>query len=245
MKLKSTILLQLFQSRWSILIYYAVILLVFGLNVFSSWFFASGSVSANGTEFSTGVFLFITGVIFMKIQFPFFLQNGISRRTTFVSSLATAGVLSAGMTIATQMLAMLAQVFFSNVSTTFFVMYQPRYAYHYNPPAFFEGLVWNFALNLMCSAIGLFVSAMLYRLNRILKTVVWAGLGALVIFLPAIDVALTRGQIIQFLGRALLFCMGLQEGTCNPYYAVITFLIIALLFAGGQYLFLRHATVKK
>lgn len=245
MKLKSAILLYLFQSRWSILVYYVVILFVFTLNVLSVWFVASESVSVNGTEFSTGVFLFITGVLFMKIQFPFFLQNGLSRRTTFVSSLATAGLLSAGMTIVTQIIAMFVQVFFSNVSTTFFGIYQQRYAFHYNPPAFFEGLVWNFALNLMCMAIGLFVSAMMYRLNRILKTVVWAGFGALVIFLPAIDIALTRGQIIQFLGRALFFCMGLQEGTCNPYYAVITFLIIALLFAGGQYLFLRHATVKK
>ncbi len=243
-KLKSTILLQIFQSRWSILVYYGVILLVFALNTCSAWFFEGREVSINGTEFSTAVFLFITAAIFMKIQFPFFLQNGISRRTTFVGSILAGGVFAVGMTLFTQLIALLAHLVSSNISTTFFAIYSERYGYHYNPPAFFEGLVWNFAMNLMFYLIGLFFSALMYRLNRILKTVVFAGLGALALFLPALDVSLGNGQIIQSLGRAFLFCMGLLEN-CNPFYAVATFLILGALFAAGEYLFLRRATVKK
>lgn len=244
-QLKSTILLQMFQSRWSVLVYYVVILLVFAFNAVTAHFVVSGEVSVNGTEFSTAVFLFISAAIFMKFQFPFFLQNGISRRTTFISSVLGAGIFSAGMTLLTQLVALIAELCFSNISTTFFQIYRARYAYGYNPPAFFEGLVWNFAMNLMFYAMGLFFSALMYRLNRILKIVVFAGLGAMVMFLPILDMSVTNGKIIASIGRAFLFCMGQLDGTCNPYYAVVTFLIVGVLFAGGEYLFLRRATVKK
>lgn len=247
MKIKATILFQLFQFRWTFVVFYAMILLVFGINLISTSGIVDSNISISGTEYSCAVCIFIIGVMFMRVQFPFFLQNGISRRTTFLTSLLYGGLVTAGMTILTALLALGSGLLSPRVTTSFYHIYAARYDYLTNTPAiFWEGLLWSFTMNLACYLMGLFLSAMLYRLNRLLKIIVFGGLGAIFCFiLPVIDIGITDGEIFRSIMHGILFAMGCLAGRGNPYFAVVTFLIIGALFVGGYSLFLRRATVKQ
>ena len=117
-------------------------------------------------------------------------------------------------------------------------MYPDFYPDGYTARTFFEGWLFLICAHLFCNMLGFFLSTLYYRMNKITKIIVSAGVPALFILgLPLVDLNLTHGAIIQGLGKAILFIMGFLNGNCNPYYAVVSFTILAMIFAGSAICF--------
>lgn len=244
MKIKSAIKYQMFELRYGFLIIYAIIyaLLIFQIIINGSM----DNISVSNTEFSTCGFLLIWGALTMRSYFSFFLQNGISRNTLFVSTVANSAILSAGMALVASLNALFLQLITSQSGFSFQRMYTYFYPDGYTARTFFEGWLFLICVHLFCNMLGFFLSALYYRMNKITKIIVSAGVPALFILgLPLFDFNITHGAIIQGLGKAILFIMGFLNGNCNPYYAVVSFTILAMIFAGLSYLLLRRAMIRK
>ena len=244
MKIKSAIKYQMFELRYGFLIVYAIIyaLLIFQIIINGNM----DNISVSNTEFSTCGFLLIWGVLTMRTHFPFFLQNGISRNTLFVSTVANSTILSVGMALVASLNALFLQLITNQSGFAFQKMYLDFYPGGYTARTFFEGWLFLICAHLFCNMLGFFLSTLYYRMNKITKIIVSAGVPALFILgLPLVDLNLTHGAIIQGLGKAILFIMGFLNGNCNPYYAVVSFTILAMIFAGLSYLLLRRAMIRK
>lgn len=244
MKLKSTVLYQIYQYKWTFLVYYGMIVLIFVINLIASN--RAGFTAESGTEFATPVFLFVIGAMFMRVPFQFYLQNGVSRRTCECSILLSSGVFAAGMTIATNLIAAVTQWMGFRVTMVYYELYYFRYQYGYHVEGFeaaifFEGLLWCFCLNLLGYMMGVFFSLVMYRTNRMQKVVIFGGLVAVCgLLLPGLDMTVGKGEIYYFF-RGILSRM---LGYGNPYIAGGIFLGLAVLFGAGQYLLLRKAPVR-
>lgn len=244
MKIKSAVKYQIVELRYGLIIVYAIIyaLLIFQIIINESM----NNISVSSTEFSTCGFLLIWGALTMRVQFSFFLQNGVSRNTQFVSNVANSAILSVGMSLVASLNVLILRLIGGQSGFAFQKMYSAFYPDGYTVRTFFEGLLWLVCAHLFCAMLGFFFSTLYYRMNKITKIIVSAGVPALLLLgLPLFDINVTHGVIIQSIGKAFLFIMGFFNGNCNPYYAVVSFTVLAMIFAGLSYLLLRRAIIRK
>ena len=154
MKIKSAIKYQMFELRYGFLIIYAIIyaLLIFQIIINGSM----DNISVSNTEFSTCGFLLIWGALTMRSYFSFFLQNGISRNTLFVSTVANSAILSAGMALVASLNALFLQLITSQSGFSFQRMYTYFLPGRLHSPHLFRGLALSYLRSSVLQYAGLF-----------------------------------------------------------------------------------------
>lgn len=218
------------------LIYLAIILLITALVSTS----ADSSGSFSGMETSTTIFLFVMGLVSFREPFHMLLQNGISRRTLFISRLLTVvGLCVAMAAIDSVLMGVSRAMTAANAQMKVYSLYDLAYPGTLGRMNGFGQWVTRWALmvtqSLMATCLGYCITLAYYRMNKLTKWLVSFGVPALLI------VALTRMNM-SALGRALSAALGLERQL--PLMAMLTFLAMAAVFSGGSWLLLRRAPVR-
>jgi hypothetical protein len=194
-----------------------------------------------GMDMASMIFLFVVGLNSFKPTFHMFAANGISRKTLFVSFIATTGIICSGMAIIDSV---------NTIIINQFVEYQPvmvqLFASRYSSIGFTtygEGLLWMFFMYAACMMFGFFLTTAYYRMNRPLKLIISIGVPVFMfIILPILDAQLLSGAVYKAIGTFIAFCSGRLSG--SPYVAMASNVVFYAIFALFGFLLTRRATVK-
>ena len=249
---KTAVKYRLEESRKSIAVFYIVIIALTALLGFGATGLANGNttltLSVGGLESATIIFAFVLGVTSFRENFRMMLQNGLSRRTVFISSLISDLLLSVALSLIAAIVNGMAALLISERQIVFISLmqqvYSGRYAGHgYNPQIWGESFLFFFIVFAAALIAGHCISVLYFRMNRAGRIAFSAGVPSfLFIVLPMFDAIVTKGAITSFLGSTFLRAMGI--GTQNPYMGMASSLIVVAVFSGIMWLLMRRAVVK-
>ncbi len=243
MRLAPALKFQLKSIKWPVIIFYIVIYALLILTTIGQIIFRNlgGDGHIGGMDFASMIFLLVVGLNAFKPTFHMFSANGISRKTMFVSFVATTGILCSGMAIIDSINALIINQF---------VEYQPFmiqiFASRYSSiglSVYGEGFLWMFFMYTASMMLGFFISTAYYRMNKPLKLIISIGVPVFfLIVLPLLDVQLFHGEVYKAIGTFIAFCTGRLSG--SPYVAMASNVVFYAIFAILSFLLMRRATVK-
>lgn len=259
---KSSIKYQLNEMKRPVLIFYFVMLciLVFGFTVSGAKFVITSTTNGvtssttsgsgfYGLELATIVFLFVAGLNSFKEFFRMFIQNGVSRKTMFVTRIISIITLCTGMAVIDKIILLIGKFAASRSNRIHFdglfeFIYGTRTAQISSAQMHLESFLFNLCLYLAVITIGYFITIGFYRMNKIAKISVAIGVPMVLLNgLPLVDAVLLHGVIGRTFINTFLFAFGFKNGA-NPYYGMVSCLVIFAVFAGLSWLIMRKAVVK-
>ena len=227
------------QSRNSLLIFYAVMLILYALIGSLVVVDAGGSVRISGTDNASFVFIFIVGIASFRENFHMFLQNGLSRKTLFIGSSLTILAISALMSLIDAVFSFVLSRFITFDS--FFTMV---YGMGSEAAGLVPGIFWRLFVYCALGLVGLFIGALYYRMSKGVKILVSVGVPVFFfIVLPLLDYYLTGIKLYAGIFDLLSFCLGFSEGG-GPGYAMVFFAALSLLTGLFTWLVLRRTEIK-
>lgn len=231
------------DSKRALLIYYAIIYLILFLTVILlKSMNIEGEISS--IDVATMIFLLVIGMNLFKAPFRLFLQNGVSRKTMFVSFLCFSGCICAFMAILDQINYRIFSCF-STYAQMFSWLYAGRYETMFGVQQTLEGIVWSLFGYLLFTVLGFFITVLYYRCNKWQKFAISIGVpGVLFIILPLLDGNFFQGQIILNIVKFFRIALGLEYGV-NPLIGTLSFAIGAAILGGITFLLMRKAPVKE
>ncbi|MGI6648979.1 MAG: hypothetical protein ACOX5W_07955 [Bacillota bacterium] len=200
------------------------------------------SVSFFAFEFAAAITLFVMGITTIREDMRLMLQNGIGRRTIFVTELLVALSVSLLLAIAGELLIAVGQVVITSRSEFFITdLFQIIYAnginYNLTLGARFESIVLAFGLYTFVYLAGMFISLLFYRLNKIWTLIV--AIGAPLLLIMGLRIALTPGSFLALaLGTMLEFALS------SPWALFLCFLLAAVLISFLNLIAIRRAPIK-
>ncbi|HML48789.1 MAG TPA: hypothetical protein PKE04_18765, partial [Clostridia bacterium] len=218
------------------IIYLAIVLFISTLVRISD----GSSGSLGGMEMSTTIFLFVMGLVTFRETFNMMLQNGVSRRTLFVSRTLAIAILCVCMGAIDMTVTEISRAFAgTDARMSVYSFYDLAYPQALAAMNGFGRWMTSWALmatqSIMVMCLGYGITLAYYRMNRFAKWVVSFGVPIL------LSLVLTRINI-QALGRFLSAILGI--GRQLPPIAMLTFLVAAAIFSGCSWLLLRRAPVR-
>lgn len=244
MKLKSAVKYQIYEFKKPLLIYYLIIYILFILFFIenSTLIHFGADVRLGGIESASMIFIFIAGLNSFKETFKMFLQNGLSRKTLFISFICSIIPISAAMALIDSVNGLIASLVIK-YDPAYMQFYGKRYVGSVNGIfKYAEGFLWYIFAYAMLAMIGYFITVLYYRMNKGLKLLVSIGFPAFFfIILPMID---TEGRIFTGIGNFFSFAWGYNNG-CNPYFSMVTCTLISVLFGTLSYMLIKNAQVKE
>ena len=254
MNLKLSLRYQLHDCKKAIIIFYAIVFAVLLLMTLSISFPDSNIVTVKGRlggmEIATAIFLFVAGLNSFRETFRMFLQNSISRKTMFIGRLVSVSTISLGMalidsiisTVFKKLVPINSEVNYESIIET---MYRSRYEINSSGVSMYlEKVLFSLCLYAAVSMIGYFITTLYYRTGKGAKIAVSVGVPAgLFIALPIVDASLFHGEIGRAFGDLISFAFGYSNGA-NPYYGMVTLLLIFAVFSALSWLLARKAVIK-
>nr|WP_122012251.1 hypothetical protein [Maliibacterium massiliense] len=243
MTLRASYQYRLRDSRTSVLVFYIVMVALWALTFITSALSLKNGIHANGMEIASAIFLFVLGLNSHKESFNLLLQNGVSRKTQFVSFCMSIATLAAVMALIDTLIGQLVIHFLPGSTTLFMQTYALHYAGGATLGAALDAFIWAFFLYGAFGMLGYVITSLYYRMSAAVKTLVSVGVPVLLfIVLPIADVNLTGGQIFAWIARSIMFCLGITN--MNPYICVLFSLIAFAVLGGVAFLLNRRAVIK-
>lgn len=211
-----------------------------------------GGVSNSGMEMVTTVIIFILGLCSFKDELHFFLQNGVSRRTAFISFFLHLAILCAA-TAAAEMIVGWVLEAIVNLMNADKGSYISLFEMFYGGRTMFTGVfsggvvryIWTFTLFLIAGTAGYLVTNIYYFFNKWGKVILSVGVwGGVFVLYPAADYYLFDGAIGRALSSFMGFLFGIDKGF-NPLYFVVICIIASALLAACTWPLTRRAKIKK
>lgn len=249
MNLKTATLYQVKDYKNSVLIYYLVVVSVVTFFLITiSVGDSSNFTSTGGIESATSIFLFVAGLNSFKESFLMLMQNGISRKTMFISRVISVGILSVIMACTDRILIFLmGLVNTGNGRFEISGLYEHFFAEHAAGRNVLqrgvEGILLAIVLYLASVAFGYFITAAYYRMSKALKIAVSVGVPVgIFLVLPVIDATVAGGRIGRFIAKALrfIFCFG----EADPYNLILSCIGVFIVFFTLSWLLVRKAVEK-
>ncbi|HKL98898.1 MAG TPA: hypothetical protein VJZ06_03180 [Mobilitalea sp.] len=246
MNLKASILYQTKENKKGVMIFYLVVVLVIIFFASAIQFNDSSSFrSTGGIEMASIIFLFVVGLNAFRETFLMLIQNGVSRKTMFVSRIASFGILCTIMAIIDRIIvSILLPLSEQSSNTQISGMYEEMYADRLTEvnalQQNLEGILLPIFMYIASIAIGYFITVAYYRMNKPGKIITSVGLPVTIFFIiPLVDSTITDGWITRNFIKAINFMFGFKNN--NPYYAIVTCIIGSCLFFGLSWLLMRRA----
>lgn len=249
MNIKAVTKYQINDYIKSIKVFYLVIILVMAFfGVITTTDSSGNFYGGGGVEGSTTIFLFILGLNSFKEAFLMMLQNGITRKTMFISRLITIFSTSVLMAVIDRFIVNLAGLL-NDISDSFHfngmyeMLFEKREASLNIVAINIEAIVITIGVYAATMIAGYFITVLYYRMNKVLKIVVSIGVPTSILFiLPILDHALFEGKLTKAVGRMFTFVFGGETG--NPYNLLISCLIFIIVAVGLIWLLIRKAVDK-
>lgn len=229
--------------------FYMIIVLIIVLFVIAVELGDDSSIkSLGGIEMSTLIFLFVLGLNSFRENFLMMLQNGVSRKTMFMSTIVTILSTSVIMGVIDRVFLIVGGLYsnmYENVIVTgmYDMLYEKRVA-SMNAISFnLEGILITIAMYVSAMSVGFFITTAYYRMNKVLKVVVSVGVPATVfVFLPVLDGAVFGGRISRVVIKMLDFIFGGRSG--NPYNLLLSCAIFTVVCLSLTWVLVRRAVEK-
>lgn len=249
MNIKASYKYQLADHIKSIVIFYGVILAILLLTMVTiTGTGESSDGSLGGMDISTAIFLFVAGLCAFKEPFLMLMQNGVSRKSIFLSRIYTSLTVSLFMALLDKVIYSIGKAIAAlNSHFRFSALYEMVYnktAAHENTFLLQTNiLILDFLTCVTFVSVGYLIAILFYRMNKAGKIAIGAGVPVgLFVVLPILDSALFNYSIVSTVTRFVDFAFGLS--TANPYAAMITFAVSSALLWALTWLMLRKAVVK-
>lgn len=244
--MKSAMIYQISEMKKPLLIYYAIIFFLLLASFLTTEVFlhiSANGTTINGIEISSMIFIFVCGLNSFKEPFRMFLQNGLSRKTLFLSYLCSLLSVTGVMAIVDTSIGAIGHSLGSYQSA-----FHEFYWQHFSaagPGQVFVGFALSLLLYTTSALTGYFIASLYYRMNKGLKLLVSIGVPVLlIIVLPIVDMGYANGVISRGLGEILLLASGVKAGY-NPLYPLGSCIILSSVLAGLTYLLQRRAVIKE
>jgi len=244
MKIKQAMRYQLYAFVRQAVIYYAAVLGIFLIVTIIAAILGDRSAIMGGGDFSTSIFLLIVGMNAFKSHLQLFVQNGLSRRTLFTGFILSALLLSFGAMVVDSLYPYLFPLL--QRSSMVHTMYRLDNSFGNTLIA----SLWTalFYFGAMCT--GFFITVLYYRMNKLLKVLVSAGVPILFfIVIPIVEVMVPSFHFYTVLLRFIGWCLGLNYdnllGGLNKVRPLLSFAVFSTALSGLSFLLLRRATFKE
>jgi len=195
----------------SLKIYYLVILLVIiFFTLLDKVWGGGGNGSYNGFEVTTAIFLFICGLNSFKITFLMMIQNGVSRKSMFISNAISILTASFLMAVLDRIMLLLVNTIGNAIGgISYNGLFDALYGYRLDSHNSFNSFVVQLEIILatwmvyiVATVAGYFITTLYYRMNTTLKVIVSVGVPASVLFImPLLDSLIFKGKISTFLDK--------------------------------------------
>lgn len=205
--------------------------------------YPEAQITFNGFDTSAAIFVFICGIVLFSELFKVAMANSQTRKNVFISAVSVTLPLAVLTSVGGQLISAVISMFLKSQSI-FTLLYIRDSSELFKVGTIFKNFLWDISLAVMLFAIGFLIGMLYYRLSRFGKVVLsFAAFGIPFMIFPMIDTILTDGKTIikvfSFLGN----CLGITNG--NPFWAVLSFVVIAALMYCISFFVIRKLPVKK
>ncbi|MBZ4671681.1 MAG: hypothetical protein JG769_1985 [Oscillospiraceae bacterium] len=227
----------------SVIVFYIVMLALFVIDLILNIIFVGNNNSEfSGIEMIASIFFLVFGISCFKPNLKMAFANCVSRRTEFISTMLSAATysfimvfLNAGMVLLFSMT--------SNSEFAFNQMYSD-YAFANGFIKFLTWFLYEFLSLFSSFALGYFIGALYYRMNKGLKIAVSAGVPT--ILLIGMPIAIGFFGPDSIFVKAIVACMDfLIKTVANPYGAILLALSSVAIFMVLAFLLIRKAPIKE
>lgn len=238
---------QMKDHKNAVLVYYLIIFFIY-IVAEGILFIVSPATEAessmNGNEITSLIFLFVVGLCTFKETFLFSLQNGICRKTLFWAKLLTMVSIAALISVADAVVLLINRgcSLLANSQLTAYSLYGALYGAPngHSIKMLFPNFFIEFFLALAVMAVGYFITILFYRLNKMGKILVGAGIPVLwCIVLPLLDIRFFHMSISKAAGRLMVFAAE------RPSHLIVSSILIFVVFCAAAFLLMRRAVVKR
>ncbi len=248
--MKKMLKYQITDLSKSYIVYFCVIsaLTIAGINFSMSVSSSDINVNFNGTGFSNVILTFVIGVCMYKEHYLMALQNGISRKTFYKSTLCVITLFSFICSIFDTILVIAAKILSEKLFSSFQIINLIELIYS----DFFNGkgrltilsvnLIFTFTITVMSAALGILIAAVFCRIPKKYRTIY-------VIFLPIFFCSILPMSFVWFpgfytrAGKIFLALLGLGDGVINPLTGCISTAAGFIILSACSYLFLRKTEI--
>lgn len=158
MKLKAAVKYQLWEARFSVLIYYGCVLAIFtAIALLTSD--DSSHVSGGNIEWISSIFLFVAGITTFSVEFKLYMQSGLDRNLLSKSILLTF-LLGSFLMLAGDILV---QAFFLRLP----IEYMSSISFAFPTSGLVSQYFLHYSMLFCMSYIGYLIGAIYYRLNKL------------------------------------------------------------------------------
>lgn len=215
----------------------------------------SGSISPDepasltGMELASCIFLFVAGLNSFKENFKMLMQNSVSRRSIMLGRLITTGIVSLFFAVVDCALFLLSDLYFASFENVvhanlFGDLYSRSLADLPFIVVILLTIVFSFFVNMALSCAGYFITLLFYRMNKLGKTLIGAGVPVVFLYLiPILDHIFNNGRLSIAFAKFIDFAYGISAGAYGR--AFLSFFIMSALFSTFSWLLMRKAAVKK
>ena len=230
------------------LTFYAILLLI-GIVILTAIFWttrAGNQVTGtfSYTEISSVIFMFVMGLVVIRSDFPFFVQNGLNRASIFSIQQITIILFALLFGVASEILnyglALGMPLTGGSHAVTAGSLYQS--IYNISGVTFLihlKSVFFTAALCFFANELGLFISLFYYRAKRSLKIIVSIAVPAFFfIVLPNLAVLPSSRGIVEQIFRTLYACVSTIGGLC------LFTLLCSIVLGFFSWLFLRRAALR-
>lgn len=252
MKLKQTFKYNFYESFKPFLIACGILTLLQIMPLFfMPWEKPGTEISSGGFDFAILIIALVMAISTVNEGLPMMLQNGVSRRTLYVSKLGWSIVFSVLYTIAFMVINLITMGLFTLlgygdsyiIETIFTQIYCPD-----NVALSFANLhiclILFFAATLFTVALGTFIGLISNRLGKFGKVAIFAGIPCVFfIVLPIIDVTFFNEQLMYRIFKFIADVFGVFTGQYMN--GVGCFAVLFVVFAVATYFVMRKMPLKK
>jgi len=246
---------QIMDMTPAIIMFYAIFIAVIGglvaLNRASG-----GNAHSSGLEMATAIFLLISGLNAFKTSFRFSQANQVSRKSFFQGIILAIFPITLAMSVIDLLINRVYNRYVPS-PTNFDMIYgtyrdtslgdlseigEAVWTQANDFATLFGTVVWQFAVYSLFFMLGLLISLIYYRCNKIMKVVVSFSPFIFICLLSSIRTVLPS-RTWDAIGDFIAGAFGWQSR--NPYIAIFTFTVLGVAAAAFIYLLLRKAVVKE
>lgn len=247
MKLKKSIKFQATEFASPTAKYYLILFILFSFTTIISYTVTrNGNMS--GIETISTIFIFILMLSAYREHFNMLLQNGISRKTFFLSTIITGTAYAFILIILDTVMFDVFSLVLNRSSYTYMTnIFEQIYPSRYDDSSFIQKTIESILLmgcvNMVAMSAGLTISSIYYRLTKVLKIIVFTAVPASVMLFFPTDQLLFNGFLSDRLSDLIKFSFGVD--TDNPFIPMITLIILSFIGFGISWLFIRRSPVKE
>lgn len=247
MELKSIVKYNLNSLKKSILIYYSIFITVCICLVLLS---KIGTVNTSGLEISSVIFIFVVGLNSFKENFYFMKSNNVSRKDFIYGTAVSMIPVTLFMSFIDIIINRIYNIFIKCPT-----IYESTYTKFINDTQWsintwvqnnsietlFNAFTFQFAMCLASFSLGFLINIIYYKSNKLMKLVVSVSPFLLIILLNII--AINFPDFTVKIGLFIQTIFGWNNN--NSYAAVLTFIVLFIVFIGISRVLTRKAIIKQ